>query len=182
MSFYLLPSMGRQSWWALLSRLVKWKDGSRLTFELMSDAVVSLPPLSTSRMHFAVSVNFKPGTDRIMDMWNRKLKGRAGSVFTSQCVWVYGAYVKKTRERDLCRGIPLRSRVMTQSSACIFRYSDPPPHTQLSYRPPSRPDTNRKSDLHTETPNYISVDRETMKRLESSIVSALRAGQAESPM
>lgn len=94
-------SLRHESWFTLLSLLVTWKDG---TFELIvwcrffSSSVHILHGKKIKKYHFAMTLNSKPSTDGIMDIWNSRLKGRTWWSIRegragSQCVWVYMEHV-----------------------------------------------------------------------------------------
>lgn len=97
-------------------------------------------------------------------------QGRAG-------VWVYTERVEterpsRVRPKEFLRVHGSRPKAVQGYSAILT------PH-KLSYRPPSQPDTNRPSDLYTETTNYNKADEQTKESLKGLL--EIKAFQSVSP-
>lgn len=127
------------------------------------------------RNGFAMIVKSKLSTDGIMDMWNRVLKNRTGWSIRAGPVCECTRSVSRLGdpvEREFLWVHGSRPKAAQGYSAILT------PH-RLSYRPPSQPDTNRPSDLYTETTNYNKADEETKESLKGLL--EIKACQSVSP-
>lgn len=81
-----------------VSNMKRWDFWTNVWCRFFSSSVHILHGKKIKKYHFAMTLNSKPSTDGIMDIWNSRLKGRTWWSIRegragSQCVWVYMEHV-----------------------------------------------------------------------------------------